>query len=100
MDDLVTDLPSSLPRYYAHYMDDGPSGAGGQSLSSTASWNRLYVFDKPKVWLDFIHDVGVETFRLNARVVGAWAHGDDHYDQITDWTGDKPGPERRERAQP
>lgn len=83
MDELVDDLPAARPRYYAHYMDDGPSGPCGQGMSTAQPWSRLYVFRSPKTWLDFIHDVGVETFRLNARVVGAWAEGDDHYDQIT-----------------
>lgn len=73
-------------RYYVHYQDDGPSGAGGQALSYTAPWDRLYMFSRPKPMLDFIHDVGVETFRLNARVLGSWAQGDEHYATVTDWT--------------
>lgn len=82
--DLVDDLPTSGgPRYYAHYEDDGPSGPCGQGFSTTKPWNRLYVFTDPKAWLDFQHDVQVETFRLNARVTGAWADGDDHYEPVS-----------------
>lgn len=83
MSELVDELPTTRPRYYVHYADDGPSGPCGQSVENTAPWNKLYVFRSSKTWLDFIHDVGVETFRRNARVLGAWAEGDDHYEQVT-----------------
>lgn len=75
-----------MARYFAHYMDDGPAGPCGQSHETTKSWNQLYAFDRPKPWLDFIHDVqhaDVDEVRLNARITGAWAEGDEHYEQIT-----------------
>lgn len=70
-----------LPRYYAHYEDDGADHPD-DVVEAGEPWNRLYVFEKPKHWLDFIHDVGEETFRLNARVTGSWAEGDAHYEEI------------------
>lgn len=81
---------SSEPRYYVAYQDDGPAGPCAQNMATTQPWNRLYAFDKPKDMLDFIHDVGVEDARVNARIVGFWASGDDHYPLVADWTGPDP----------
>lgn len=77
-------------RYFVAYQDDGPAGPCAQDMAVTQPWNRLYVFDKPKDMLDFIHDVKVETHRVNARVTGYWASGDDHYPLVADWTGQDP----------
>lgn len=69
-------MTEETPRYYVHYQDDGRAGVSPSS--DTSPWDRLYVFSRPKAMLDFIHDVGEETFRLNARVVGFWSDGDGH----------------------
>lgn len=78
---------TSETRYYAHYVDDGPSQAPNDKADPNP-WDRLYVFSRPKAWLDFQHDVSVEPYRENARIIGAWAEGDPHYDQIVDWRDD------------
>ena len=70
------------PRAYAHYRDDGPSGPCGQSMSITAPWSRLFVWEGENAERDaeeFMRRLRNEPTvmgRRNARVEAWWFEAD------------------------
>lgn len=63
---------------YVGYEDKGPSGPCGQTVSNTAPWRKLYVFNSRESFqnfMDSIHSIR----RIQPKIVGVW---DSEFDDV------------------
>lgn len=68
-------------KYYIAYEDKGPSGACGQSVKSTAPWNKLYIFNdeaKARKFMVKVVETPLAVGRLRPRITGFWSDDPSH----------------------
>lgn len=72
-------------KYYVAYEDKGPSGPCGQTVSTTMSWNKLYIFNDEQKARDFVQVITGSPFkggRKHPKIRGFWSNDPDYNNVI------------------